>query len=79
MQGNQVKWIEFEKEKPKLGRYCLVKSIYNNQVKIEVGFLSNVGTKNNPKFIMYSGCCHDIEDVKYWTYLDEFEETKLVI
>ena len=63
-----MNWIFIEDTLPRLGEKCLVKTIDED---VEIAIYNNSGTKKYPIYKWYSGCCHDVEDVKYWIYLSD--------
>ena len=69
-----MKWRNFEKEKPELGRKCLVKTVFNGKEEIEIGEYVAQIYRKQITYDWYSGCCHYIEDVKYWIYTDNLLE-----
>lgn len=68
-----MKWISVNDALPKLDKECLV---ITEDSTIETAIYQNSGTRKQSKFEWYSLCCHGVEDVTHWVYIDEIEKPK---
>ena len=68
-----MKWISVNDALPKLDKECLV---ITEDGALETAIYHNSGTRKHPKYEWFSQCCHGVEYVTHWMYIDDIEKPK---